>query len=121
MASDEELDKMQVALTAEDDPRGPVPASSGGRDDSPARESAFSMPVKLSYSHSKPCTCCMCNARSIDAAPFDYPDPETGGCRPWTKYRKISLPDQEEVKVPEGRICLPCYNVFRSLGLPAVY
>ena len=33
--------------------------------------------------------------------------------RPWAKYRKLP---QHCVRVSEGKVCLPCFNVFRLLG-----
>ena len=35
--------------------------------------------------------------------------------RPWAKYRKTSG-DMGPCRVPEGKLCLPCFNVFRALG-----
>ena len=70
----------------------------------------------ISVAHSKPCQCCLCSAKSTDPNPLaqDLGEAEDMlATRPWAKYRKVP---QHKVRVPEGKCCLPCYNVFRLLG-----
>ena len=38
---------------------------------------------------------------------------------PLVKYRKVETPEGP-MRVPEGRCCLPCFNVFRCLGRAGV-
>jgi len=42
--------------------------------------------------------------------------------RPWRSYRKVKgRVSGETVKVPEGKLCLLCFNVYCVLGLDAKY
>ena len=64
---------------------------------------------------SKACTCLLCSKSSVDPSPLTHAHENDAwsGRRPWGKYRKVT---DQGVRVPEGRICLLCFNVFRSLG-----
>lgn len=63
----------------------------------------------------KACTCLLCSKSSVDPSPLTHAHENDAwsGRRPWGKYRKVT---DQGVRVPEGRICLLCFNVFRSLG-----
>ena len=81
--------------------------------------SVASKAFPISTCHSKPCRCCLCGSASTDASPLvtrmdEALELETK--RPWAKYRKAFPPGEDPVRVPEGRLCLPCLNVFRLLG-----
>ena len=68
---------------------------------------------------SKPCKCCLCNNSSTDKSPLltSDKDDKWSGLRPWAKLSIILDKDkQTQVRVPEGRMCLLCLNVFRLLG-----
>ena len=63
---------------------------------------------------------CLCNAKSTDPSPLvgGEEDDQYGGRRPWNKYRKVRHPgSDEQVKVPEGKLCMICFSTFRALGL----
>lgn len=80
--------------------------------------------IKIVYHLSKVCICCMCNAKSIDPSPLvDSSSLDRwSGHRPWGKTRNVV--DQASgtaCKVPEGKICLICLNVFKLLGFFAKY
>ena len=71
-------------------------------------------PISIEYS--KPCECCLCSAKSTDPNPLVQEPHEAEGFlpyRPWAKHRKLR---EHSVRVPEGKCCLPCFNVFRLLG-----
>ena len=95
-------------------------------------QSVSSAPIKgllslaISFAYSRPCKCCLCGSLSTDATPLmgevtEAADPEfdPSGKRPWAKYRKVETPEGP-MRVPEGRCCLPCFNVFRCLGRAGV-
>ncbi|CAK9111622.1 Uncharacterized protein SCF082_LOCUS51789, partial [Durusdinium trenchii] len=70
----------------------------------------------------KPRCCQLCNGRSTDESPLEYPTdeifPEVEGRLPWRSYEKAKEEDSgETVRVPSGRLCLICFNVYRALGL----
>ena len=79
--------------------------------------------LAISFSHSRPCKCCLCGSSSLDPTPLvskldeAAAMPPDGGKRPWAKYRKCTPAGEDSVRVPEGRLCLLCFNVFRALGL----
>ena len=77
--------------------------------------------LAISFSHSRACKCCLCGSKSTDVSPLlsslDEAVTEDENRRPWAKYRKVVLPNEVPFRVPEGRCCLPCLNVFRLLGL----
>ena len=75
--------------------------------------------VKIVFHLSKVCLCCCCAAKSTDARPLSTASSldRWSGNRPWGKTRTVF--DQvsgKSVKVPEGKICLICLNVFKLLG-----
>ena len=76
---------------------------------------------RLSVCHawSKPSCCCLCDTASTAPTPLPDPDPSLGGTIPWGKYRVVTR-EGESYRVPEGRICLVCLNVWRALGQPYV-
>lgn len=70
----------------------------------------------ISVEHSKPSECCLCASKSTDPNPLVQEVEEAADTlqwRPWAKYRKLP---QHWVRVSEGKVCLPCFNVFRLLG-----
>ena len=95
--------------------------SPGGDRKSKAASSADTSKWPISLAHSKVSECCLCSARSTDPNPLvvDVQDAEAmEGHRPWAKYRKVP---KHSVRVPEGKYCLPCLNVFRLLGKDSKY
>ena len=60
--------------------------------------------------------CKLCKCKSTDASPFDDADPSDkwGGLRPWCHYCKVD--GEAGCKTPVGRMCMICYNVFRTAG-----
>ena len=75
----------------------------------------------ISDAHSRACKCCLCGSKRAHPSPLvstlDEAAPEADNKRPWAKYRKVVPREGEEpVRVPEGRLCLPCFNVFILLG-----
>ena len=76
--------------------------------------------LRVCHRHSKPCTCCLCGARSVDASPLSEPgDPLPGGMIPRGKYRTVKT-DEDLFRVLEGRINLICVNVYRALGVACI-
>ena len=83
--------------------------------------------LAVSFQRSKPCKCCLCGSSSTDPSPLVGGDNENQveeavfeaselRKRPWAKYRRIVSGDAEPLRVPEGRCCGPCMDVFRLLG-----
>ena len=35
---------------------------------------------------------------------------------PWRSYDKVKQDDGDTVRVPSGKLCLICFNVYRALG-----
>ena len=75
--------------------------------------------VKIVLHLSKVCLCCLCAAKSTDASPLSTASSldRWSGNRPCGKTRTVF--DQVSgkfVKVPEGKICMICLNVFKLLG-----
>ena len=91
----------------------------GSQQDEPrskAATSADSSRWPISVEHSKPSECCLCASKSTDPNPLVQEVEEAADTlqwRPWAKYRKLP---QHWVRVSEGKVCLPCFNVFRLLG-----
>lgn len=80
--------------------------------------------LAVCFTLSKACVCCLCNAKSTDPSPLvgGEEDDQYGGRRPWNKYRKVRHPgSDEQVKVPEGKLCMICFSTFRALGLNYKY
>ena len=80
--------------------------------------------ARISLTLQKPRCCQLCNGRSTDESPLEYPTdeifPEVEGRLPWRSYEKAKEEDSgETVRVPSGRLCLICFNVYRALGILA--
>ena len=68
----------------------------------------------------KPTKCKMCRSSSDEESPFSGAAQEDrwGGFRPWGHYSKVYSDAGEVVgRRPDGKLCLPCINVFSALGL----
>ena len=75
--------------------------------------------LQVHYGLSKASTCCLCNSKSTDLSPIELEAEEDRmlqGRLPWGKYRKVLTTEGDTMRVPEGRVCLVCLNVFRALG-----
>lgn len=75
--------------------------------------------VRICFVTRKGRVCILCNAKSTDQSPLEYVDEipaEAGGRIPWRSYEKVRAADGESVKVPSGKLCLICFNVYRALG-----
>ena len=70
----------------------PSSGSSSSSDAGPEASTAPTAgePLRISVAHTKASVCCLCQAKSTDPTPM--------------------------VRVPEGRIDMVCFNVFRALG-----
>ena len=80
--------------------------------------------LAVSFTLSKACVCCLCNAKSTDPSPLlgADEDDQYGGARPSNKYRKVRDPEADtQVKVPELKLCLIYFGTFRALGLNYKY
>ena len=80
--------------------------------------------ARISLTLRKPRCCQLCNGRSTDESPLEYLTdeifPEVEGRLPWRSYEKAKEEDSgETVRVPSGRLCLICFNVYRALGILA--
>ncbi len=62
----------------------------------------------------KSIACKLCGENSDSANPLPHKDDEASKYRPWRDYNKRKKPGY---KVPRGKLCLICWNVFRDLGL----
>ena len=95
----------------------PSSGSSSSSDAGPEASTAPTAgePLRICVAHTKASVCCLCQAKSTDPTPLAEPDPAGWGVIPWGKYRKLRV-DDEMVRVPEGRIDMVCFNVFRALG-----
>lgn len=63
--------------------------------------------------------CILCNCKSTDESPLEYSEdvfPEANGRVPWRSHEKTRDEEGEMVKVPSGKLCLICFNVYRALG-----
>ena len=75
--------------------------------------------LRVSYTSRKSRHCTLCNAKSTDESPLEYTEeifPEVQGRIPWRSYEKVKMDDGEQVRVPSGKLCLICFNVYRALG-----
>ena len=69
------------------------------------------------YNLSKPCECQLCNSKPADDTPLTS-SVAGSSKRPWRSYKKVKdRVSGKTVKVPEGKLCLLCFNVYRMLGL----
>ena len=59
--------------------------------------------------------CKLCSHKSNEKSPLLHDRIPSGGFRPWKYYKKS---EDGESKLPEGRYCLICANVFKALGAP---
>ena len=92
----------------------------GGTAETSTQEGGLSS-LRVVYNLSKACECQLCNSKSTDDSPLAA---AVGGStrRPWRSYKKVKdRVSGETVKVPEGKLCLLCFNVYRMLGLDAKY
>ncbi len=64
------------------------------------------------------CQLCRHRQRSPDPLATEV-DAAGGTCRPWRTHKKVKI-DGQWFRVPTGRNCLPCFNVFCALG-PLLY
>ena len=63
--------------------------------------------------------CKLCSALCTSKSPLTgaHANDEWGGWRPWAKYGKEKDGDGNTIgKFPTARVCLPCWNVYYSLG-----
>ena len=76
----------------------------------------------MRFDLSKASTCCLCNEKSTSKSPLKEASDldRWGGRRPWSKYRKVAH-EQSVFRVPEGKLCLICRNVYYALGLQHKY
>ena len=75
--------------------------------------------LRISFTLAKACKCSLCGSLSTDKNPLVNPTEDAMlemPNRPWAKYRKVYPANEEPARVPEGRCCLPCLNVFRLVG-----
>ena len=116
-----------MAADAGSVPSGSLPTPTGEEEEETVADTSRAL-LKIRYDLSKACVCCLCSSRSTSKSPlvssseFD----RYQGKRPWAKYRKVSTNEQEEeeavaYRVPEGKLCLLCQNVYHLLGLKHRY
>ena len=117
----------RLDLGAMADLDAPMDASSS--EAAPTSAGTDAVHLRVVHHLSKPCVCMLCSAKSTDASPLlthGCAELEEGGEAavklPWKCHRKVTdRVTSEQVRVPEGRVCLICFNVFRVLGLDAKY
>ncbi len=86
---------------------------------------AVPLPVCFTSDRHRQARCKLCNHRASSPSPFTGegargPEALSGGFRPWAKYLKTAVENGNLARMPSGRCCLPCWNVFFALG-PAIY
>ena len=88
--------------------------SEGSGTGSKASVLTMSLPVHFP---SKDLTCKLCkhNAREDSPLITSRQADTDNGFRPWAKYIKVMV-EGSRCKVPTGRICGICHNVYRALG-----
>ena len=90
--------------------------SEPGTQDSSTQEALLAS-LRVVYNLSKPCECQLCNSKSTDDTPLAS-SVAGSSKRPWRSYKKVKdRVSGKTVKVPEGKLCLLCFNVYRMLGL----
>ena len=117
MASDSDSDASS-ASAASSEASGPVRRPPAGS----VASSAVVGKLRICFTSRKPRKCVLCNAQSTDESPLEYTDdifPESQGRIPWRSYEKVRATDGESVRVPSGKLCLICFNVYRALGAVA--
>ena len=75
--------------------------------------------LPVSFDLRKARKCLLCNGSSTDQSPLEYTDdvfPEVHGRLPWRSYEKAKTKEGDTVRVPSGKLCLICFNVYRALG-----
>eukprot|EP00435_Cladocopium_sp_Y103_P068297 s554_g31.t1 len=73
----------------------------------------------ICYTLTKARKCLLCNGTSVDENPLETADPfeTTQDLKlPWKSYEKKQTPEGDTVRVPSGRLCMICFNVYRALG-----
>jgi len=71
----------------------------------------------ISHDHRKPRTCLLCNSTSSDDSPLEVTEEAAVDMAlPWRSYDKVKQGDGDTVRVPSGKLCLICFNVYRALG-----
>ena len=78
--------------------------------------------LQIRFDLSKSCTCCLCSSSSTSKSPLVSASDldKYSGRRPWAKYRKVIV-EAVAYRVPEGKLCLICQNVYALLGLRHKY
>ena len=72
----------------------------------------------ISHDHRKPRTCLLCNSTSSDDSPLEVTEEAAVDMAlPWRSYDKVKQDDGDTVRVPSGKLCLICFNVYRAFGL----
>ena len=95
--------------------------SDGGRTEAVTTSGGAGLPVQFPNDKTTKLSCKLCSKCAGDLSPLasGSEDDQWGGFRPWNKYRKVKMPEGGPgyaYKVPQGRMCMLCYNVYRSLG-----
>ena len=112
----------QSSSSASDDEDRPSSSSSedGQQAAAPSVASTAGGQTRICHDLKKARTCQLCNCSSSDESPLDYVGeeifPEASGRVPWRSYDRVKAQDGETVRVPSGRLCLICFNVYRALG-----
>ena len=71
----------------------------------------------VSHDHRKPRNCLLCNSTSSDESPLEVTEEAAVDMAlPWRSYDKVKQDDGDTVRVPSGKLCLICFNVYRALG-----
>ena len=71
----------------------------------------------VSHDHRKPRSCLLCNSTSSDESPLGVTEEAAlDMALPWRSYDKVKTADGDTVRVPSGKLCLICFNVYRALG-----
>ena len=103
---------------------GPVAVSAGLGVASGPRSTASSSAEGLRVCHTlrKARCCLLCSAQSSDPTPLDYGAEDLSHASalddriPWRSYEKMRDEQMDLVRVPAGKLCAICFNVYRALS-----
>ena len=72
----------------------------------------------VSHDYRKARKCLLCNSTSTEGSPLDATEEAAVDMAlPWRSYEKVKTDDGDTVRVPSGKLCLICFNVYRALGV----
>ena len=108
-----------VSSSSSSEPEGAASHGDTARPESVANGGVGRGGLAICYTLGKPKVCLLYNGRSVDESPQteeSWADPEDAKL-PWKNYDKKQNSAGDTVRVPAGKLCLICFNVYRALGI----